>query len=88
LKDIKGKKLLKYLISYGHIDEHYEDYISNFFAISITKDEQDFLLNIKNNRECLKFDFKLENLEDILLHRLSDYEFKRKSVLISLSLKI
>ncbi len=80
-KDIKGKKLLKYLISYGHIDEHYEDYISNFFAISITKDEQDFLLNIKNNGECLKFDFKLENLEDILLHRLSYYEFKRKSVL-------
>jgi len=78
---IKDKKLLKYLISYGHIDRHYENYISNFFGVSITKDEQKFLLNIKNNGKHLEFNYKLTNLEDILLDRLSDNEFKKESVL-------
>jgi hypothetical protein len=80
-ENIKDKKLLKYLISYGHLDKNYEDYISNFFGVSITRAEQVFLVNIKNSGKHLPFDFELKNLEHIASNKLSDNEFKKESVL-------
>lgn len=80
-RDFYNKDLMKYLLSYGHIDENYEEYISNFFGISITKDEQEFLRNIKNNGEVLSFNYELKHLEEIVTFRLTVNEFNKESVL-------
>lgn len=79
--DNDNKELMKYLLSYGHIDENYEEYISNFFGISITKDEQDFLRNVKSNGKALKFNYKLNNVEEIIEFRLTPNEFNKESAL-------
>ncbi len=75
-----NKELMQYLLLYGHIDENYEEYISNFFGVSITKDEQDFLRNVKNNGSALKFDYPLNNIEEIIEHRLTVNEFLKESL--------
>ena len=80
-EDFKDKELLKYLISYGHIDENYEEYISNFFGVSVTKDEQEFLRNIKNNGKALSFNYELKNLQEIVQYRLTENEFYKESIL-------
>lgn len=79
--NFENDKLMKYLLSYGYIGEDYENYISNFFGVSITKEERDFLLNIKNSGKALDFNYKLENLNDIVEHRLRLEEFKKESIL-------
>ncbi|MDD2790915.1 MAG: hypothetical protein PHU40_09665 [Sulfurimonas sp.] len=88
-KDIKifdenfdKKPLLKYLISYGYINKDYDLYISNFFGKSITKADNDFLLNIKNNGKHFDFNYELNNLEEVLKkERLEVGEFKKESIL-------
>lgn len=76
-----NKELMQYLLSYGHIDENYDEYISNFFGVSITKDEQEFLRNVKNSGKAFPFDYELKNLQEIVQFRLSTNEFKNESVL-------
>lgn len=80
-KKFDNKELMKYLLSYGHIDENYEEYISNFFGVSITKDEQEFLRNVKNSGKALSFAYELKNLDEIVNFRLSINEFSKESVL-------
>lgn len=88
-KDIKifdenfdKKPLLKYLISYGYVNKDYDIYISNFFGKSITKADNDFLLNIKNNGKHFDFNYELNNLEEILKkERLEVGEYKKEAIL-------
>ncbi|MBU3015025.1 hypothetical protein KO488_09675 [Poseidonibacter lekithochrous] len=76
------KDLLKYLISYGHINKDYNIYLSNFFGVSISKNDNDFLLNIKNNGTHFNFSYELKNLKEILRkERLEIRDFKKESVL-------
>lgn len=76
------KELLKYLISYGHINKDYDIYMSNFFGISISKNDHDFLLNIKNNGSHFDFNYELNNLEEILkIERLEVGELKKEAIL-------
>lgn len=88
-KDIKvfddnfeKKQLLKYLISYGYINKDYHIYMSNFFGVSISKNDHDFLLNIKNSGNHFDFDYELNNTEEILKkERIDTWEFKKESIL-------
>ncbi len=76
------KKLLKYLISYGHINKDYHMYMSNFFGISISKNDYDFLLNIKNTGKHFDFNYELNNIEEVLKkERIDIWEFKNESIL-------
>lgn len=76
------KELLKYLISYGHINKDYNIYMSNFFGISISKNDHDFLLNIKNNGTHFDFNYTLNNLNEILkIERLEVGELKKEAIL-------
>lgn len=80
-EDFENNELVHYLLSYGHIDENYEEYISNFFGVSITKDEQEFLRNVKNSGKAFPFDYELKNLQEIVQFRLYENEFNKESVL-------
>ncbi|WP_424686209.1 MAG: hypothetical protein ACNI3H_14820 [Halarcobacter ebronensis] len=81
-ENFEKKKLLKYLISYGHINKDYHIYMSNFFGVSISKNDHDFLINIKNNGKHFDFNYELNNIEEILeKERIEAGEFKKESIL-------
>lgn len=71
---IKEEKLLTYLIRKGYIDEMYHTFISYFYEGSITRNDLEFLLSIKN-QEPLEFSHPL-NKVDAVIKRLSRSDYK------------
>lgn len=57
--------LIFYLLRHGYIDENYFDYISYFYAGSITNDDKKFILSIKNHEAC-EFSFRLSKIKNII----------------------
>lgn len=71
--DIKGKKLIFYLLRYGYIEEDYFYYISFFYEGNITPTDREFVISIKS-REQKPFDFKLQEIKNIISSiRLEEY---------------
>ncbi|GMB02055.1 hypothetical protein [Pelosinus sp. IPA-1] len=77
--DFNNKKLLKFLIKRGYIDEMYHSYITYFYPGSLTKEDMDFLASIKN-QEALTFDYKLTKYEEII-NKMYIYEFEQQEIL-------
>lgn len=71
---IKEEKLLTYLIRKGYIDEMYHTFISYFYEGSITRNDLEFLLSIKN-QEPLNFSHPLHKV-DAVINRLSRSDYK------------
>jgi hypothetical protein len=61
----KQKKIVNILLRDGFIDEDYLDYVSIFYEGSITKEDNQFLLNIKS-RINTPFNHKLARIENLL----------------------
>lgn len=78
-EETQKEKLLTYLIRYGYIDEMYHTFISYFFEGSMTKEEMDFVLSIKN-KEIQGFEYKLINIEE-LLKKIRTNEFSQVEIL-------
>lgn len=76
---ISKEKLLAYLIRHGYIDEMYHSYISYFYEGSVTREDMDFVMSVKN-QEPLDFTFKLAKVDGIV-KKLRVNEFKREEVL-------
>lgn len=77
--EIKNKKLISYLLVNGFIDENYYDYISYFHEGSITKQDWEFLQNVKSQMTT-EFDYKLDK-PDNLIKKITDKEFERETIL-------
>jgi hypothetical protein len=76
---IKEEKLLTYLIRKDYINEDYHTFISFFYEGSITRNDLEFLLSIKN-QEPLGFSHPLFKV-DAVINRLSRTDFKEAAVL-------
>lgn len=76
--NISGNKLLIFLLRRGYIDEKYANYIDYFKGNTMTKDDMNFILAVKN-REPKPFDYSLTKTE-MVIQRLQDYEFERKEI--------
>lgn len=76
--NVRSNKVLVFMLRYGYIDEDYSMYINYFKGDSITKDDMNFILNIRN-REVQPFDYKLTRLRGIV-DRLNIRDFKQKEV--------
>jgi len=76
--EIKENKLLIYLLRSGYIDETYANYINYFHPHSITKDDMNFILSIRN-REAKEFSYPLTKCARIV-DRLVEYEFEQKEI--------
>jgi len=72
-------QLIKYLIWNGHIDETYPDYMTYFYANSITREDKLFLRSITIKRS-LDWNYKLKNIE-IILSRLKPSYFEEEELL-------
>lgn len=78
-QDFSDKDILKLFIRDGYIDENYHDYISYFFEGSITLNDREFLLSVKNNRS-LQYTHRLTNIEE-LIKRLKKQDFDTDAIL-------
>ena len=76
--DIMKNDLLVFLLRRGYIDEQYANYINYFKGTSITNEDQNFILSIKNRRGLTQ-DFHLTKVKNIV-SRLQDFEFSQKEI--------
>lgn len=78
-KKFTDKELLIYLLREGYIDEMYTSLTSYFYEGSLTKNDMDYLLSIKNQTP-LDFTLKLTKLDEII-KGVTITELKRHAVL-------
>lgn len=81
--DVKliNKDFIIYLLRYGYIDENYFEYISYFYANSLSEQEKQYLLLIKNRQEP-NFDLLVNNANfGKVVARIKDTEWKLPAVL-------
>lgn len=77
-ENVKANKLLVFLLRRGYIDEKYASYINYFKGTSITKDDMNFILAVKNQTP-LDFDYHLTKIP-MVVERLQEYEFEQKAI--------
>ena len=75
---VQANKLLVFLLRRGYIDEKYASYINYFKGTSITKDDMNFILAVKNQTP-LAFDYHLTKTP-MVVERLQVYEFEQKAI--------
>ncbi|PKG89717.1 hypothetical protein CXF91_05905 (plasmid) [Planococcus sp. Urea-3u-39] len=71
--------LIKYLIRNGYIDETYPDYMTYFYATSLTIEDKIFLRSI-SDEEAKDPNYHLKNLE-LIVSRLDAADFQRSEIL-------
>lgn len=76
--DVRSNALLVFLLRRGYINEKYVDYINYFKATSITTDDMNYILGIKN-LSPKSFTYKLSKT-DLIINRLQPYEFEQEAI--------
>ena len=76
--EVRGNRLLTFLLRRGYIDEKYANYINYFKGTSITKDDMNFILSVKNQTP-LSFDYQLTKTS-MVVDKLQNYEFEQKAI--------
>lgn len=79
-KDVRSNDLFVFMLRNGFIDENYSNCINYFHPNSITKDEMNFILGIRNHRWTKDYSYPIEHVDQII-DKLQDYEFEQKEVL-------
>lgn len=75
---VKANKLLVFLLRRGYIDEKYANYINYFKGSTITTEDMNFILSVKN-QEPQSFNYQLTKT-DMVIKRLQEHEFQEKAV--------
>ena len=78
-EEIQENRLLKFMLRYGFIDERYSDYINHFHENSITRDDMNFILSIRDN-EPLAFSHSLSQVSQVI-RKLRLEDFAQKDIL-------
>ena len=76
--NIRSNALLVFLLRRGYINEKYVDYINYFKATSITTDDMNYILGIKN-LSPKSFTYELSKT-DLIINRLQPYEFEQEAI--------
>lgn len=77
-EEVRKNKLLVFLLRNGYIDETYANYMNYFHPNSITKDDMNFILSVRNH-EAMEYGYTLTKTGQIV-DRLLDYEFEQKEI--------
>lgn len=75
----KQNDLIEILLRNGYIDEDYLDYISIFYEGTITKEDNQFLINVKCQKNT-EFDFKLNKIDN-LIKKINPLYFEKDFIL-------
>ncbi|MBD5486155.1 MAG: hypothetical protein HDR18_11670 [Lachnospiraceae bacterium] len=73
-------ELLVLLLRHGYINENYADYINHFYPGSISKEELNFILSVRNFKSLNDFAFPIKHCKNVA-NKLLDYEFEQKEIL-------
>lgn len=76
---VKENDLLVFMLRNGYIEENFENYINYFHPNSITKDDMNFILGIRNHRSVGDYTYTISNPERVY-SMLQVYEFKQVEV--------
>lgn len=79
LENFSNNKLLRNLILNGYINENYNDYMSLFHEVSITKEDFTFERNVKSGYNT-EFNYKLNKIEN-LIEKIDLRYFSRETIL-------
>lgn len=71
--------MVKYLVRYGYIDEHYSDYITYFYPESISLQDKNFVMSVIEHKP-LQFNYELNNPKTVI-NRIRIVDFREKEVL-------
>ena len=77
--DVKANKLLVFMLRKGYIDEKYVSYVNYFKGSSITTDDMNYILSIKNH-EAKPFDYAISKVDQVV-RRLLPHEFEQRETL-------
>lgn len=80
LKDFSNNALLRNLILEGYINENYNDYISLFHEVSLTKEDKNFERNVKSGINT-EFAYNLTNIENLIDNHIELKYFERETIL-------
>ncbi|MFV8323917.1 hypothetical protein [Flavobacterium sp. LS2R12] len=80
LNDFSNNGLLRNLILEGYINENYNDYISLFHEVSLTKGDKKFERNVKSGTNE-GFDYKLTYIENLIENHIELKYFARETIL-------
>lgn len=72
-------ELIRNLLLNGYLNENYNDYISLFHEVNLTKDDYSFERKVKSGVAC-SFDYQLTNVEN-LVKKIGDKYFFRDAIL-------
>lgn len=76
--NVRENRLLTFLLRRGYINEKYANYINYFKGVSLTKEDMNFILSVKDNIPY-KYDYTLTET-DIISSRLQEFEFRSRAV--------
>lgn len=79
-ENVRANNLLMFMLRHGYINENYADYINYFHPGSITKEELNFILWIRDFKGENDFSFTIKHCANVI-DRLYDYEFGQVEIL-------
>ena len=77
--NVQANKLLVFMLRKGYIDEKYVSYVNYFKGSSITTDDMNYILSIKDH-EAKPFDYTVSKTEQVV-QRLLPHEFAQREAL-------
>lgn len=77
-KEVTANDFLVFLLRRGYIDENYVEYINYFKATSITTEDKNYILGIKN-LSPKPYNYKLTRTAQVI-ERLQPYEFEEEAI--------
>lgn len=80
IKDFPNSGLLRNLLLEGYINENYNDYISLFHEVSLTKEDKKFERSVKSGINE-SFDYKLTHIKNLVDNHLDSRHFERETIL-------
>lgn len=78
-EDVKENKLLVFMLRNGFIDEKYPNYVNYFYENSLTRDDMNFILNVRNH-DSMEFSYPLTQVMQVIKN-LRLFEFEQKEAL-------
>lgn len=79
-ESVYQNEILVLMLRHGYINENYADYINHFYPGSISKEELNFILSIRNFRSLNDFAFSITHRANVA-EKILDYEFEQKEAL-------
>ncbi len=78
-EDVIENKLLVFMLRNGFIDEKYPNYVNYFYENSLTRDDMNFILNIRNH-DSMEFSYPLTQVIQVIKN-MRLFEFEQKEAL-------